>query len=144
YSVVNDVFTALFTYPSIVLDTKDVNDNLVITISNRVYVYDTNFNLLSTATPNTEFVTLFKCATITENHIYIGTSSKGVLKTDIFNPLEYEAILPNGPLMNNAFKIEAGSNELWVTYGDYTVSYNPSPVRNYGISHLVDEVWKNI
>src|SRR5690606_31720047 len=74
----------------------------------------------------------------------IGTSSKGVLKTDIFNPPEYEAILPNGPLMNNAFKIEAGSNELWVTYGDYTVSYNPSPVRNYGISHLVDEVWKNI
>uniref|UniRef100_UPI00404A5FE0 type IX secretion system anionic LPS delivery protein PorZ n=1 Tax=Gelidibacter sp. TaxID=2018083 RepID=UPI00404A5FE0 len=144
YRITNDNFNALLTYPSLVLDTKEVNDNLVITINNTVYVYDSNFNLISTASTNAEFNTQFKCATITDEHIYIGTNSLGVLKTQLQNPLEYESILPEGPTLNNAFKIEAGSNELWVTYGDYTVSYNPNPMRSYGISHLVDEDWRNI
>jgi hypothetical protein len=144
YSIVNDVFSALFTYPSLVLDTKEVNDNLIITVNNRVYVYDSSFNLLASATTNAEFNTLFKCATISDQNIYIGTNSKGVLKTDILNPLEYEAILPDGPLMNNAFKIEAGNNELWVTFGDYTLTFNPSPLRSFGISHLDEEEWNDI
>ena len=55
----------------------------------------------------------------------------------------YEVIRPEGPLMNNAFKIEAGNNNVWVTYGDYTVSYNPYPLSSHGLSHLVEDRWRN-
>ncbi|HUH27192.1 ABC transporter substrate-binding protein [Gelidibacter sp.] len=143
YEISNGGFAALFTYSDMPLDTKAVNDNLVITTGNNVYVYNGNFATLATATLQPELSTRFTTATISENHIYIGTSSSGVLKTNLSNTMAYDVVRPEGPLMNDAFKIEAGHNNLWVTYGDYTVSYNPYPLRSYGLSHLVEENWIN-
>jgi hypothetical protein len=93
---------------------------------------------------NDEIDTQFTSAIIFNNDIYIGTNSLGILKTDYTNPIEFEEIRPDGPLRNDVFKIEAGNNELWVTYGDYDNDYFPNPFRSYGISHLVEDEWKNI
>ncbi|WP_299393159.1 two-component regulator propeller domain-containing protein [uncultured Gelidibacter sp.] len=143
YEIRNGAFRALFNYPSMPLDTKAVDNNLVVSTKDKVYVYNANFNLLSSATLTSEYSTQFTSAVVADNMIYAGTQNFGVLKTSFSNPNSVDVIMPEGPLMNDAFKIEAAENSLWVTYGDYTESYNPFPLRSYGISHLVDEQWKN-
>ncbi len=47
-------------------------------------------------------------------------------------------------MQNNGFKIEAGNDELWMTYGEYTTFYNPNPLNRRGISHLKQGEWTNI
>lgn len=143
YEISNVNFTPLFTYSGLPLDMKTANGNLVITTGTNVYVYNSSFNTLATAALTSEFDTQFTSATVIENIIYIGTSSFGVLKTTFSSDSNFEVVRPEGPLMNDAFKIEAGNGDVWVTYGDYTVSYNPFPLRNFGLSHLVDENWNN-
>jgi len=144
YQIINDTFIGLFTYPNQPLDVKEANGSLIITTQSSVFVYNSSFLLQATASGNQEYNTLFSSATISDEHIYIGTSDFGVLQTEITNPLDYIVIRPDGPLRNNAFKIEAGDNDLWVTYGDYDQFYNPYPLRTYGLSHLVDDEWNNI
>ncbi|MFD2916783.1 type IX secretion system anionic LPS delivery protein PorZ [Psychroserpens luteus] len=144
HQIENDNLTPLLTYPTLPKDVKSVNSNLIVTLKEDVFVYDEGFNLIQTASTNEEFDTDFSSATIANNAIYIGTSSTGVLKTLPDTPNIYEIILPEGPSSNKAYKIEAGDGELWVTYGDYTVSFNPAPIRFRGISILRDEEWNNI
>ena len=144
YEIVNDNLNQLYIYADLPLDTREVNGNLIITTINDVFVYDMDYNLLSSASINQEFNTSFSSATVTDEHIYIGTSSFGVLKTSISDTSSYEVIRPDGPLMNNGFKIEASYNKVWLTFGDYTVSHNPYPLREYGLSIYEDGHWNNI
>lgn len=143
FDLTNGSLIPIFTYPDLPLDSKAVNNNLVITTRNNVYVYNSGFATMATAAIPSELNTNFTAATVAENHIYIGTSTHGVIKSNLLNPTAYDLIGPEGPLMNDAFKIEAGPNNLWVTYGDYTVEFNPDPLRSYGLSHLVDDTWIN-
>ena len=71
YEIVNDILIQLFVYQDVPLDTREVNNNLVITTIRNVFVYDSNYVLLSTASINQEFNTSFFSATITNEHIYI-------------------------------------------------------------------------
>ncbi|GAA0737978.1 two-component regulator propeller domain-containing protein [Gaetbulibacter jejuensis] len=144
YEMIDDALIQLNTYADLPLDTKVVDEYLIITSRYDVFIYDSDYNLLLNITTNDEYDTLFSSATLVNNNIYIGTSSFGVLKTTFENPTEFDVIRPEGPLNNNAFRIQAGNGDLWVTFGDYTLSYNPAPVRRYGISHLVDDSWRNI
>ncbi|MFT4805121.1 MAG: hypothetical protein ACJAZK_002723 [Psychroserpens sp.] len=142
--VVNDNLSALFTYATLPEDVRSINSNLVVTLKEDVFFYDENFNQIQTASTNEEFDTDFTSATISNDNIYIGTTSSGVLKTTPENSQIYDVILPDGPTSNAAFKIQTGNNELWVTYGQYNVSFNPNPLRSRGISILRDSEWKNI
>ena len=63
---------------------------------------------------------------------YIGTENFGLIQTPILNPIELNEIVPNGPLLNNAFSIKSSANNLWATYGDYTLAYAPGPKRRRG------------
>ncbi|OUR94011.1 ABC transporter substrate-binding protein [Flavobacteriales bacterium 34_180_T64] len=144
FEIVGNNKTLLLSYSDLPLDVKEIEGNLIVATKNDVFIYDSNFNELSHATINSDFDTDFTSATYLNDHIYIGTDSFGVLKTLVSDPITYEEIRPEGPLKNNAFKIESGNNELWVTYGDYSSDYNPWPLRKYGVSHFIDEEWHNI
>ncbi len=144
FEIVNDAFNPLFTYGQVPRDMRSANNSLIVTTQNNVFVYDSDFNTIATATTNAEFDTQFTSATITNTSIYIGTNSLGVLQTELSNPQNYMVIRPDGPLRNDTFKINASNNEVWATYGDYDVFLNPYPLRSYGTSHLVDDVWNNI
>lgn len=143
YQIVNDVLTESFFYADAPLDAKSVNENLIVTTKNSVFVYDANFNLISQVPVSDPFRTEFTSATLDSEYIYIGTKDFGVLKTLINSPINFEEIHPDGPLLNKPFSIEAGFGSLWVTFGDFTLFYNPSPMRSYGISRLKDELWAN-
>lgn len=144
YEVINDSFNLLLIYEEIPEDVRSINDYLIVTLKDKVFVYDLNFNIVAEIPINDLFNTEFTSATSVDDHIYIGTQDYGVLKTQISNPIEFEEIHPDGPLLNNSFSIEAKSNNLWVTFGDYTLTYNPGPLRERGVSHLQGESWTNI
>ncbi|PIA78776.1 ABC transporter substrate-binding protein [Gaetbulibacter sp. 4G1] len=143
YQVVNDVLTELFQFADVPVDVRATSDTLLVTTRNSSFVYDSNFNLMSQANVNSAFDTDFTSAITDSEFIYIGTTDFGVLKTLISNPVEYEEIHPEGPLLNIPFSIQAGQNDLWVTFGEYTFFYNPYPLNNRGISHFKDNTWVN-
>ncbi len=143
YQIVNDVLTESFFYADIPLDVKSVNDNLIVTTRNNVFLYDDNFNLISQVSATNPFNTEFTSATSDSNYIYIGTKDFGVLKTLIENSIAFEEIHPDGPLLNIPFSIEAEAGSLWVTFGEYTTSYNPYPLNSRGFSHLYQNEWIN-
>ena len=47
-------------------------------------------------------------------------------------------------LLNSAFSLEYGYNNLWVTFGAYSTSFNPYPLNKRGISRLRNTEWDNI
>jgi len=144
FEVIGNTLNELFIYNNPPLDVKTVNSKLVITTKEAVYIYDENFVLISQIFANEEYDTDFTTATIDSEYAYIGTKDFGILKTEILNPFDFEVIHPGGPLSNNSFSVKAASNHLWVSFGDYTLTFNPGPLRSRGVSHLQDEEWTNI
>ena len=143
FDITNGTLNQLTTYTSQPLDFKEANENLIVTVRNGVYVYDNQFTLLANPVVITEFDTNFTCAVTTNEGIYIGTQDFGVLRTEENEVSKFDEIHPDGPLKNNTFSVEAGFGQVWATYGDYTLFYNPGPARQYGISRLYQEEWTN-
>ena len=143
YQIDNNLLIALFTYTNVPLDLKSSNGNLVVTTKDKVFVYDSNFNLLANPTVNLEFDTDFTSAVTTQEGIYIGTLEFGVLRTTIENYFVFVEIHPDGPLLNNPFSINAQPNNLWATFGEYDLFYNPYPLNSRGFSHLKEGEWIN-
>ncbi len=143
YEINNNILNELFTYANTPLDLKSSNNNLVVTTNNTVFVYDSNFNLLSSSFVGQNFNTEFTASVTTNEGIYIGTKDFGVLRSTIVNPSEYIEIHPDGPLRNNTFSVQAGFNNVWATYGEYDLFYNPYPLNRRGFSHLNIDEWIN-
>ena len=144
FEITNTSFTQLFVLPFTPLDTE-VNDNsLIISSINTVQVYNEAAQLIETYSNNDDFDTRFTSAAQVNDEIYIGTEKFGVLKTSNEAGLIYTEVKPNGPLMNEIFKLNAESEVVWASFGDYTTAFDPAPQRARGLSYLKDEVWHNI
>jgi hypothetical protein len=117
---------------------------IIITSEDKIFIYDTNFNLINSSIISSNFNTNFNSSELYNNYIYVATSSKGLLKININNIQQNYSILPAGPLDNNVFSISSLYGSLWATFGDYTSTYNPYPLARKGVSHWSDEYWNNI
>ncbi|MCK7589695.1 ABC transporter substrate-binding protein [Subsaxibacter sp. CAU 1640] len=144
YEIISDNFNTVSTYGQTPVDMRSYDGNLIVTTQSNVFVYGSNFNVISSVSTNAEYNTQYTCATISNNQIYIGTRTFGVLKTEVSNPQEFIVIRPNGPLRNDTFKVSANNGNVFATYGDYDVFLNAYPLQTYGISRLVEEEWVNI
>jgi ligand-binding sensor domain-containing protein len=144
HEIIGTTLNQLQVYPNQVLDIKSSNNQLIITTQDNVYVYDVNFSLLANSTQTSEFDTTFTASSLTQEGIYIGTTNFGVLRTTQSNVSTFQEIHPDGPLRNDVFSITSGFGNVWVSYGDYTRFYNPSPFKREGVSQLYDEQWNNI
>ncbi|OEK09729.1 ABC transporter substrate-binding protein [Flavivirga aquatica] len=143
YKIENDILNELFQYADAPVDVKSINGNLIVTTKNNVFIYDANFNIISQVFADPSFETQYTASTVDTENIYIGTKDFGILKTSITNPTVLEEIHPDGPLLNIPFSIKAEPNELWVTFGEYNLFYNPYPLNERGFSHLKNGVWIN-
>ena len=143
FQVQNNTLTERFQYSSAPLDLKSANEGLVVTTASTVFVYNSDFALVSQAAVNTSFPTQFTSATIDAEFIYIGTRDFGILKTSLANPVNFEEIRPDGPLLNTPFALQTTPNNVWVTYGDYDIFFNPYPLNSLGYSQLNGEQWIN-
>jgi hypothetical protein len=143
YNLINDVPNEIFTYATTPKDLRSVGNNLVVTTTSGSYVYDSNFNVVSQVDNNPNFNTKYTSATINQGNFYIGSENFGILKTPLENPVTFEEIHPDGPLLNTPFSIKSESTGVWVTFGEYTLLYNPYPLNSRGFSHLIDDKWIN-
>ncbi|KAF2341351.1 T9SS type A sorting domain-containing protein [Flavobacterium tistrianum] len=142
----SSTFVGFLQLPQAAVDTRAKNHNLFVTTANTVYVYN-NQMVLNRQITNSQVLdnTLnFSCVTAVGNQIFIGTKEKGLFVSSLNNASAFENNIPAGPVRNNIFAIDTGSNVLWAVYGDYDVSYNPYPLDNYGISKYSASGWLNI
>ncbi|OZV70693.1 type IX secretion system anionic LPS delivery protein PorZ [Winogradskyella aurantia] len=136
-------FNLLFDLNALPVDSEINDDNLIYASDNGIYIYDTNLQLENTLTPNNNFDTVFTSATILNGITYIGTREFGVL-SNINSDIDYFEIRPNGPLFNEVFSVNAETGVVWATFGDYTESFDPSPLRSRGLSYYRNEDWFTI
>lgn len=144
YEVENTTLTTLFRYSRPPLKIVSVDNNLVVSTDSSIFIYDEDFNLLSQVDINEDFDTTYTSATVDADDIYIGTTDFGILKTTTSNTISFEEIHPDGPLLNQPFSLEALSNNLWVTFGEYSLFFNPYPLNSRGFSYFDGSTWLNI
>ncbi|MFV0540431.1 MAG: ABC transporter substrate-binding protein [Aestuariibaculum sp.] len=145
--LVGNTLNALYRYASMPLDVNTTDENIIVTTRNNVYVYNDGFNTISQVSVNTEFNTLYTSATVLFGNLFIGTQDFGVLQTALSNPSIFEEIHPDGPLLNKPFSLQTDTTGIWVTFGEYTIWYNPyanGGPHKRGISRLKNEEWINI
>jgi hypothetical protein len=143
FRITNDVLNPLFQYSTIPYDVRNVAGQLMVTTASNVFVYSSDFTLISQVALSTAFNTTYTTATTDATNIYIGTTDFGILKTPIVNPTVFEEIHPDGPLLNTPFSLQAEANGVWVTFGEYTSFLNPYPLNSRGFSHLKNNEWIN-
>ena len=133
---------SLYDYQSPIEDVKSNNDKLVVTTRNETFIYNSEFDLILNFS-NTEVESFFSSGTVLLDQIYIGTLEKGLISISLMDNTTFTEIYPDGPLRNNAFSIQADVGNLWVTYGEYSLTYFPAG-RRYGVSYYSEEEWNNI
>lgn len=146
-------FQSFIQFPQTSIDLRANEDQLAITFSNQVKFYNAQLAPLLTVNDSQlqqPILPKFTCATVIGTKVYIGTSENGVITTPITGANNFEYLLPDGPLRNSTFAINASTDNLWIVFGGYDARYDPYGYNGpsypdlYGISKLEDKNWLNI
>jgi len=73
----------------------------------------------------------------------MGTTELGMLIVPFGDNLGTQ-ILPEGPLLNHPFALDASPGQLWVSFGEVDLTFNPFPLSKRGISNFKNDEWLNI
>ncbi|MFL0353238.1 two-component regulator propeller domain-containing protein [Xanthomarina sp. GH4-25] len=144
YEVINTSLTLITTIPDPILDFRETDNHLLVTTELESYLFDSSFTEVAVVQTPIDYPTKFTTSTIDDVYVYIGTENFGLLKVAYQDQTDVTEIHPDGPLLNSPFAIQTIPNNLWVTYGDYSLTYSPSPSKSLGYSHLAEETWNNI
>ncbi|WP_026977208.1 two-component regulator propeller domain-containing protein [Flavobacterium tegetincola] len=140
-----------FAQPAV--DLRATENQLAITFSNQVRFFNATLGPILTVNDtqlNQLILPKFTCAAIIGTTAYIGTTENGVITASTSGPVNFNYLLPDGPIRNSTFAINASTENLWVVFGGHDSDYNPYNYDNfggpalYGISKLVDKKWLNI
>ncbi len=139
--------TVVQTYSSQVQKFRSVKNVLTITTKNAIYAYGEGFVQQAAVTNLPDFQLDLLSGYGFENKFYLGTVQDGLLVVP-FGSIQAEQILPNGPIKNTPFAMDAAPGQLWVSYGEVDRDFNPfypnGQLSKYGISHLKDTLWNNL
>ncbi len=139
----NGDVTTMQNFSSDIQSFKKSNDLLTIATTNSVQVYSPGF-LIETEIRNVQGFNLnLNTGFAFGTNTYLGTQEDGLLIVP-FGSILPTQILPNGPIRNRPFALDASAGQLWVSFGETTINFNPYPLSRYGISHLKDTIWNNI
>lgn len=146
-------FQSFIQFPQASVDLRSNEDLLSVTFPNQVKFYNAQLASIFTindAQVQQSILPKFTCATILGTTAYLGTTENGIITTPITGPTDFEYLLPDGPIKNSSFAIDASTENLWVVFGGYDIDYNPfvfdglGVPASYGISKLADKKWLNI
>ncbi len=126
-----------------IVDFQTFNDVLTITATASIHAYTEGFQQQASVTSVSEFDYRLLSGYAFNNVFYMGTSEDGILAVP-FDSNQAEQILPDGPLSNQGFSIDTSPGQLWMNYGDVSVTFNPFPLTFKGISNLREGIWTNI
>ena len=126
---------------SSIVDINSNFDHLNIATSKQGFIYDINYNVISSTTRSSSI----NISSIYSDNdfIYLGSNEKGVLKSSIMAPDDYEEFHPPGPVSNVVHSITVNQKEMWVVYGGYDSSYTPSG-KTKPIDYYDGQDWTNI
>lgn len=116
---------------------------LTITTENSIEAYQEGYGEPLATVENLNYDYTLQSGYFYNNTFYLGTSTFGMLVVPETSQ-EASQVLPAGPLFNQPFSIDASPGQLWVSYGDVDLTFNPFPLTRKGISNFKNEVWKNI
>jgi len=124
-------------------------DYLIAVTKNGVSVYDTNLNLVGFINSlfdeeGLELEKNFTCAKVLDDTLYIGDEELGLLEMESFNASIFNAISPDGPILNRVFNVTTFQDEIWLAYGEYSQFFNPFPLNSRGVSHFTEQGWSNL
>ncbi len=136
------VSTNVQTFPLNVQKFRLADNLLTITTANSIHSYSEGFIQEASVTNLQGFDLNLLSGYAFGSNFYLGTAEDGLLIVP-FGNTQPTQILPNGPIRNRPFALDASPGELWVSFGELTVSYNPYPLSHFGISHLKDTLWTN-
>lgn len=143
----NGTTTMVQNLSNTVLGFRNSGNLLSITTSNSVHVYSPGF-VSEAVVNNVEGLDLDLFSGYAfDNKVYLGTSADGLLVVP-FGSSQSTQILPNGPIRNRPFALDTSPGQLWVTFGETDIDFNPyfpnGKLSRYGVSHLKDTLWNNI
>jgi len=139
-------FNALLQLSAPPVDLRASGDKLIVATASTVNIYNQTLGLI-TQIQNFQVpgeTPTFTSATVIGQEIFIGTKQIGVISSSLSNPVNFENITPNGPVQNYIWSITTTGNSAYVTYGAYSVDYNPGPLTHLGISKWDGSSWLNI
>ncbi len=136
-------FSPIENFSTTIVDFQSHNDLLTITTSGAIRAYAEDYTLVASVTSLSDFDLNLQSGYSFNNHFYIGTKEDGLLEVP-FSTNTALQILPDGPLRNDPFAIDASPGQLWVNYGAVSVTFNPFPLTRFGISNLKENTWTNI
>ena len=136
-------FIEIDSFSSSVIDFGVQSNILTITTENTVQAFEEGYNLLAEVNNLMGYDYTLQSGFYFNNIFYLGTSTLGMLVVPE-SPQEALQVLPAGPLYNQPFSIDASPGQLWVSYGDVDLTFNPFPLTRKGISNFKNEAWKNI
>jgi hypothetical protein len=111
--------------------------SLIVGTSSKTEIYNGNYQKLhSISTPSNGVF-------IDGQKIYLATSDRGVLRSQLSNPEGFTELHPDGPLNNQAFSISARNQHLWIVYGGHDV-YFSFLTRKMGVTHYNGDSWVQI
>lgn len=130
-------------FNSSVVDFGVTSNMLTITTSNSIHSYSEGFVLEFEVTELLGYDYVLQSGITFNNTLYLGTEELGMLVVPFDNSLVAQ-ILPDGPLLNHPFAIDASPGKLWVAFGEVDLNFNPYPLSRRGISNLKNGSWTNI
>jgi len=122
---------------------KVEEEYLTITSLDQARVFDSNFNTINTINSFPGFEDQFQSGLAFGQEIVVGTFENGLLRVP-FGSNNPTQILPDGPILNSPFALDTSPGQVWVAFGDISVSFNPFPLSFRGISNLWNDEWRNI
>jgi len=136
-------FQQLTTFPQTNKNIFSNNDFLTVTSNTQTTVFDVDFNIVSTVSSVLDYEYTLSNTLAFNNKVYLGTKEHGILEVP-FGSNQAEQILPDGPILNKPFALDASPNQLWVVFGELNLFFNPYPLNRRGISQLENNTWTNI
>lgn len=140
-------FTDLQNFATNILKFRVADNLLTITTENSIQSYSEGFITEASITNLPDFELNLLSGYGLGSNLYLGTVDDGLLIVP-FGSTQATQVLPNGPIRNRPFSIDSSPGQLWVSFGEVSVDYNPyfpnGVLSKYGISQLKDTLWSNI
>ncbi len=122
---------------------RSADNLLTITTDNSIHSYSEGFLQEASVTNVQGFDLNLQSGYAFGDNFYLGTIEDGLLIVPFGSNLPTQ-VLPNGPIKNAPFALDTSPGQLWVSFGEIDIDYNPYPLSKYGISQLKDTLWTNI
>ncbi|WP_181040008.1 two-component regulator propeller domain-containing protein [Aureitalea marina] len=136
-------FTDLETYNVPVLDFQVHRQVLTITTAGSSFAFEPGYVPLNQVSLPFGSEDILQSGLTHNNVFYLGTEESGLFQIP-FGSSNPRIILPDGPILNNPFSVDATPGQLWVNFGEVDVAFNPFPLNFRGVSNLREDVWTNL